>query len=170
MSLNHNPPFRIREFRHLFAGNRRIVATIRVDLAGLHFRPGIMSWIRCEWGGAKVKQPDAELYSEFKAWADFVFSDLVTKIGSNLLSFSSYQNPQGESRLGSMRAIAIHGCSRHGRIPLNARSQRCSPGCPRKTGRTNHVDGLLHTARPDRGKSPLSSQRRFLLVVLRVRF
>jgi hypothetical protein len=34
-----NVPSHIREFRHLFAGNRRIVATIRVDLAKVRFRP-----------------------------------------------------------------------------------------------------------------------------------
>ena len=85
MSLDHTGPSRIREDPHLFAGHRRIVATIRVDLARLHYRPGVMSCIRCEWEGSKVKQPSAELYPEFKEWADFVFSDLAAKTGSNLL-------------------------------------------------------------------------------------
>ena len=33
MSLDNDTPSRIPEFRHLFAGNRRIVASIRVDEA-----------------------------------------------------------------------------------------------------------------------------------------
>ena len=85
MPLNHNAPSRIREFRHLFAGNRRIVAPIRVDLAGLRFRPGIMSCVRCEWEGSKVKQPSVELFPESKAWMDYVLSDVTSKTGVNLL-------------------------------------------------------------------------------------
>jgi hypothetical protein len=85
MSLSNNTPFRIREFRHLFAGHRRIVATIRVDLAMIRLRPGSVCRIRCEWEGSKVRQPSAELYPEFKAWADFVFSDIAAKTRTNLL-------------------------------------------------------------------------------------
>ena len=80
-----NPPSRIREFRHLFAGPRRITATIRVDLAELRYRPGVMIWARCVWRGSKIKQPSAELWPEFKEWSDFVFSDVAAKTGTNLL-------------------------------------------------------------------------------------
>ena len=41
MSLDSNGPSRIREFRHLFAGPRRIVANLRVDLTRLRFQPGV---------------------------------------------------------------------------------------------------------------------------------
>ena len=93
MPLNHNAPSRIRGFRHLFAGNRRIAATIRVDLAGLRFRPGIMSCVRCEWEGSKVKQPSAELYPEYKAWMDYVLSDVTSKTGVNLLYIFELPDP-----------------------------------------------------------------------------
>ena len=85
MPLNHNAPSRIREFRHLFAGSRRIVATVRIDLAHVRARPGAMRCFRCQWEGSKVRQPSAELYPEYKAWMDLVFSDVTSKTGSNLL-------------------------------------------------------------------------------------
>jgi hypothetical protein len=84
MSPDNNSP-RIREFRHLFAGHRRIMATIRIDLARVRFQPHMWGCIQCEWEGSKVKQPSAELYSEFKEWADFVFSDTAAKTGADLL-------------------------------------------------------------------------------------
>ena len=93
MPLNKNAASRIREFRHLFAGPRRIVATIRVDFAGLRFRPGVMSCIRCEWEGSKIKQPSAELYPEFKAWLDFVLSEVTSRTGSNLLYVFELPDP-----------------------------------------------------------------------------
>ena len=85
MSLDHDTPSRIREFRHLFAGKRRIMATVRVDLAGLRYHPGALNCHRCEWEGSKERQPSAELYPEFKAWLDYVFADVAAKTGESLL-------------------------------------------------------------------------------------
>lgn len=85
MPLDNNTPSRVREFRHLFAGHRRIVATIRVDLAGLRFRPGIMSCIRCEWDDSRERQPSVALYPEFKVWMDNVLSDVVAQTGQGIL-------------------------------------------------------------------------------------
>jgi hypothetical protein len=93
MSLDNNAASHIREFRHLFAGHRRIVATIRVDLARVGFQPGIMSCIRCAWEGSKVKQPSAELYPEFKAWMDYVLCHVTTKTGANLLYIFELPDP-----------------------------------------------------------------------------
>ena len=41
--------------------------------------------LRCEWDGAKERQPSVELYLEFKEWADLVFSDIAAKTGTSLL-------------------------------------------------------------------------------------
>jgi hypothetical protein len=76
---------RLREYRHLFSAHRRIVATIRVDIARLRFRPGDWACFRCEWDGSKVKQPSADLYQEFKVWADTVFSDVADQAGHGFL-------------------------------------------------------------------------------------
>jgi hypothetical protein len=97
MSLDKKAASRLREFRHLFAGHRRIMAIIRVDLAGLRFRPGIMSCIRCEWEGSKERQPSTELYPEFKEWMDFVLSDVTSGTGSNLLYV--FELPEPERRI-----------------------------------------------------------------------
>ena len=93
MSLDKNASARIREFRHLFAGHRRIVATIRVDLASVRYCPGMMTCYRCEWEGSKERQPSAELYSEFKAWMDYVLSDVTSRTGSNLLYIFELPDP-----------------------------------------------------------------------------
>jgi hypothetical protein len=88
-----NTPYRIREFRHLFSGSRRIVATIRIDLDKVRFRPLSLTCIKCEWEGSRVKQPSNELYPEFKAWMDYLLSDIATKIGTNLLYLFELPDP-----------------------------------------------------------------------------
>jgi hypothetical protein len=85
MSLDNSTPARIREFRHLFAGHRRIVATVRIDLAHVRFRPGAIACFRCKWDGSKERQPSAELYPEFKEWIDYVLCGVVEQTGSSLL-------------------------------------------------------------------------------------
>ena len=98
-----------------------------------------MSCIRCEWEGSKVRQPSAELYPEFKEWMDFVFSDIATKTGSNLLYI--FELPDPAKRIEALalrkRTRTADGSSRCP-IPSSARSRRCSPGCRRKTGRMSH--------------------------------
>ena len=83
--LYPTPPARIREFRHVFAGPRRITASIRIDLASVCLQPHIMACIHCEWDGSKVRQPRAELYPEFKSWMDYVVSAVVAITGTPLL-------------------------------------------------------------------------------------
>jgi hypothetical protein len=71
----------VREYRHLFNGPRRIVATICADLSRLRFHPGVMSCFRCEW----ERQPSVALYPEFKVWMDNVLSDVVAQTGQGIL-------------------------------------------------------------------------------------
>lgn len=86
MSLDSNTPSRTREYKHVFAGPRRITATIRIDLPrATLLHTGDFAITRCEWDGSRERQPSAELYSEFKERVDFVFSDMATKTGANLL-------------------------------------------------------------------------------------
>ena len=91
-----NTPSRIREYRHLFNGPRRIVATIRVDLERIRLRPGEMNCTRCEWDGSKERQPGAELYPEFRTWMDDVLSDVIEQTGKRLLFVFE---PPGEPRV-----------------------------------------------------------------------
>jgi hypothetical protein len=88
-----NTPSRIREFRHLFSGPRRIVATVRIDMARVRIRPYALSYVQCEWDGSKGKQPSAELYQEYKEWMDIVLADLATKTGTNLLYLFEIPDP-----------------------------------------------------------------------------
>lgn len=100
MSLD-NSPSHIRESRHLFAGYRRIMATIRVDLASLRFQPRAMSCIRCEWEGSKVRQPSAELYPEYEEWMDCALSDIATETGTSFIHLFELPDGSGliEARL-----------------------------------------------------------------------
>jgi hypothetical protein len=44
----------IREYRHLFNGPRRIVATIRISLNRMErLHAGALAIIRCEWDGTR---------------------------------------------------------------------------------------------------------------------
>jgi hypothetical protein len=77
----------VREYRHLFHGHRRIVATIRVDLKRMGLRPGDMNCTQCLWDGSKERQPSAELYPEFRTWMDGVLADVIAQTGRRLLFF-----------------------------------------------------------------------------------
>jgi hypothetical protein len=80
-----NLPSRIREYRHLFNGHRRIVATIRVDLSRVEFRSGILNCTHCEWEGSKERQPSVELYPEYREWMNTVLADVTAQTGKGLL-------------------------------------------------------------------------------------
>jgi hypothetical protein len=88
-----NTPDRIREFRHVFSGPRRIVATVRIDLDRVRFRPHTLTCIKCEWEGSRVKQPSTEIYPEFKQWMDYLLADIATKIGTHLLYLFELPEP-----------------------------------------------------------------------------
>jgi hypothetical protein len=78
---------RVREYRHLFEGHRRIIATMRVDLGRVGFDAGTANVFGCEWEGSKERQPSVALYREFKEWADYVFSDVVAQTGRSFVYF-----------------------------------------------------------------------------------
>ena len=133
MSLDKNASARIREFRHSFAGHRRIVATIRVDLASVRYCPGghLMTCYRVRVGGVEgADNRRAELYSEFKAWIDYVLSDVTSGQGPTCCTSSSCRTRQSGLRLGSTRAIANHGCSRQWRNPFRKPLSEVLAGMP----------------------------------------
>jgi hypothetical protein len=86
----------IREYRHLFNGPRRIVATIRISLNRMErLDTGAFAIIRCEWDGSKEPQPSAALYPEYRAWMDGVLTHIVEQTGQRLLFVFE---PPGETR------------------------------------------------------------------------
>ncbi len=71
---------RVRQYTHLFAGTRRILATLRVNLdRAASLGVGSLSFLRCEWEGIKERQPSARLFEEYMAWMHNVMSDVVAQ-------------------------------------------------------------------------------------------
>ena len=110
---------RIREFRHLFSGTRRIVATIRIDLDQARKPPGSVGGVRCKWEGTKEPQPSAELYPEYKQqWIDGNYRWIADELGRRY--GHAFETPEGLDRVGWRKGPCRFG------IRSN---RRCRRGC-----------------------------------------